>query len=127
MFSLHTRSFLLTSGGLLFPVTLLLFIQLYTWSRKPSRFFRLQDLSVHQRLSLVVPFLTTLFFFWLLGFYADRLTQSLAVFPVLLCGMLLNSYGTEKRFNFALCTIIVAWQVANILYNPTCFGPHFFY
>ena len=125
----NTVSFLQTTGCLLFPLLLListLIIKKRSSGFKPLR-QTLQEYVPGSGTIFLFIAIETIVFFWLLGYYTDRLTYSIA--PLIICysALQLNSLKPGKAAVILLCTILVVFHFYNVFFDPVYFSRQLFF
>ena len=130
VFLSHCYHYLLTFGSLIIPL-LFLFIAYLIYKQKaepsPSLRNRLNALMPYTGRLLQFVLIETLIFFWLIGYYADRLTFS--VVPVLFCyaALILNLQKLDKKTIYGLILLIILYHFYNVFATPLHFSnPHFY-
>ena len=130
IFLSHIYHYLLTFGCLIIPLLFLLIAYLiYKRNADPP-------LSIRNRLDVLMPhtgrlllfvLLETLLFFWLVGYYADRLTFSLV--PILFCytTLILNFQKLHKKTIYGLILLIILYHFYNVFAIPFHFSDILFY
>lgn len=128
VFAKNTLSYLTTFGGLLFPSFLLLlsFLIFQTGNKISPK-------NSHQpmpyRLSLLLHSFIGIgyfIFFWLLGYYADRLTATLLPLIVSLIALQINQHLISKRLKLLFCFLILGWHLYIILFDVPHFSINFY-
>jgi hypothetical protein len=126
----HSYHFLLTFGCLIIPLLFLLIAYLIYKRNADPR------LNIGNRLDIVMPhtgrlllfvLIETVLFLWLIGYYADRLTFSLA--PILFCyaTLILNFQKLDKKTISGLILLIILYHFYNVFATPLHFSPIQFY
>ena len=126
----HSYHYILTFGCLIIPLLFLLIAYLiYKRNADPSRSIRnhLDDLMPYTGRLLLFVFVETFLFFWLVGYYADRLTFSLV--PVLFCytTLILNIQKLDKKTITGLILLIILYHLYNVFITPLHFSDIRFY
>ncbi len=125
IFLSHSYHFILTFGCLIIPLLFLLIA--YLIYRRNADL----PLSIRNQLNILMPhtgrlllfvLIETVLFFWLVGYYADRLTFSLV--PVLLCytTLILNFQELNKKTINGLILLIILCHFYNVFVTPLHFS-----
>lgn len=117
----NTLQFINSLASLILPAFFLLAAFLYSRKQLSSTPF-----PASAKEQILPTLLFCLLFFWLLGYYADRLSFSLAGILYLTAALYLNSIPTSRRFTVLLWTICLIAHFALIMGNPGYFGPTYF-
>lgn len=130
IFLSHCYHFLLTFGCLIIPLLFLL-IAFLIHKRNvdpPLRIGnRLNVLMPHTNRLLLFVLIETVLFFWLIGYYADRLTFSLV--PILFCytTLIINFQKLDKKTSYGLILLIILYHFYNVFATPIHFSDFHFY
>ena len=125
IFLSHSYHFLLTFGCLIIPLLFLLIAYLI-YKRNadllPGIRNRLNELMPTTGRLLLFVLIETVLFFWLVGYYADRLTFSLV--PVLFCytTLILNFQKLDKKTIKGLILLIILYHIYNVFATPLHFS-----
>lgn len=109
-FKAKTILFIQTTGGLLFPAVLLGVVKLYLFYTSKSRNPYSKANSGSNNIMGVV-LLFAIVFFWLLGYYADRLTTGISILLVCYLAAAVNQQKNPKIFNYSLCLVILCYHL----------------
>lgn len=99
--SVNTWYFLQTFGSILLPLLLPVITILHFLKKNISLSVLTQRIAIIPLLICIAYFL----FFWLLGYYADRLTFSLVPFILYYFVLLINQQKVDKKLQYALILI----------------------
>lgn len=117
----NTIQFINSLASLMLPAFFLLAAFLYSRKQPANTAF---PASAKQQ--ILPTLLFCLLFFWLLGYYADRLSFSLAGILYLTAALYINSIPTSRRFTVLFWAICLIAHFALIIGNPGYFGPTYF-
>ncbi|MBZ5859148.1 hypothetical protein [Flavihumibacter profundi] len=128
--ALYTNSilFMQSMGSLLVPAFFLVSAILYCSINIGTTSLHTisAKLSRQAAQQMAFTFGTCLLFFWLLGYYADRLALSFAPLIYFLAALYLNSSNPGWQFTLFLWILALVWHVLLIFGNPTYFSPGYF-
>ena len=128
MLGRNTLVFIKTSGSLIFPLFLLFLIKCFAHFTKPvSGDNKIENRMLNSALLLKLSVLVFVVFFWLLGYYADRLTFSLAPIILLAFAITLNRRAIPVWLNYLLIALIAIWHLYSILFEVPHFSDRYYY
>jgi hypothetical protein len=125
MLATNLHTYLATTAILIFPFLFLLISLLI--NQHYTKRFTIYKKTNHLHISFILPFLLIFIFFWLMGYYTDRLTYTSA--PVIICyaAVLLNKYQLNRIANIFLLFMILAWHFFILLFEMPHFSDRFYY
>lgn len=125
----NTLAFIKTSGSLIFPFFLLLFARFFGGLSRPLSIEnkKNENLILNPRFLLKSSAFVFVVFFWLLGYYTDRLTFSLAPVILLAFAITLNRREIPRWLNYTLIILIAGWHLYTILYEAPHFSDRYYY
>lgn len=117
------QAYILTFMPLVIPA--IFFLMSYTFTKYPVH-YRPPGSKKLQHIFLLI-FVMLFFFYLLLGFYADRLSYTLA--PLLICysGIMVNRVTLKKAEISTFCIFIAAWHVFLILNEMPHFSDRYYF
>jgi hypothetical protein len=125
---LNTLAFIKTFGSVFFAGGLLLLVFLYRKFFRPAANDPIKN-TVNSGQLFLFWFVIALFllFFWLLGYYADRLTFSLA--PLLLCisAILINRDKINKAVEWLLIALFLGFHFYTVFFDAPHFSDGFYH
>lgn len=121
-----TTTFITTLGAIIFPLVILVITKLYSYFTKPvapdSTSREIEELKKYQKKLTGFSMTTFIVFFWLLGFYADRLSFSLVPFLLYYTAVALNNQKKNLLLTCCFTAIILVAHFLLIFFDPTYFG-----
>ncbi|HVM88503.1 MAG TPA: hypothetical protein VMT76_09980 [Puia sp.] len=124
----HTASFIKTLPSLIFLTILLIGIAWRAHNNLIKSVIQRWHKKDYDDIFVLAAFIVAefLLFYWALGYYADRLTFSIA--PILICciAACLKKEKINQRFKYLLLLIIVLSHIYTIFYHPLYFPTTFF-
>jgi hypothetical protein len=123
----HTISFIKTFSSLIFMAALFIFSALYSRYNPLKSLTDKDNVDYHGTWVLVAFVMAEfLLFYWALGYYADRLTFSIAQIFLFCIAACLKQKKIAANFKYLLISIIIASHFYTIFYNPLYFSKTFF-
>lgn len=126
---INSVAFIKTFGSLFFSMGLLFIVSLH----KKIFFSKIPVPEAGKSVSSIQTFLFRLIifefflFFWLLGYYADRLTFSIAPLFLCLAALIINQNKIGKNLKWLLIIILLVFHLYTIFFDAPHFSDRFFY
>jgi len=123
----NTIAFIYTSGTLLIPAALLLIFLLWKKISKQDKVYTDNSEKAARWPALVfLVLIETVIFFWLLGYYADRLTSSLAPLLIIIFALMMNRKKLSKPAMAFFTIVLFGFFWYNIFVEPIYFSKYLF-
>lgn len=119
----NTNAFLFTTGTLLVPMVLLIIFLLWKKISKQDVIYTDHSENVPGSAGLILfVLIETLVFFWLLGYYADRLTSSLASLLLIIFALMMNRRKLSKSAIAFFTIVLLGLFWFNVFVEPIYFS-----
>ncbi len=123
----NSVGFLYTTGTLLIPVALLMIFLLWKKITKQDELYTNKSFNVPGSAGLILfVLIETIIFFWLLGYYADRLTSSLAPLLMIIFALKMNRKKMGKPAITFFTIVLLGFFYYNIFVEPIYFSKMLF-